>query len=82
MGKSLLVLAAAAALYLATVEHGLNIAKTMVTDAAEVSMISLRKRLTDILQDAWKQEKATALVGDKAGARQQEYEQYCQGRQQ
>jgi transcription initiation factor TFIIIB Brf1 subunit/transcription initiation factor TFIIB len=52
MSKNLLVLAAAAALYLATVEHGLNIAKTMITDAAEVSMISLRKRLTDILQDA------------------------------
>ena len=36
MGKNLLVLAAAA-LYLAIVEHGLNIAKTMITDAAEVS---------------------------------------------
>jgi transcription initiation factor TFIIIB Brf1 subunit/transcription initiation factor TFIIB len=49
MGKNLLVLAAAA-LYLATMEHGLNIAKTMIADAAEVSTISLRKRLTDILQ--------------------------------
>ena len=43
---------AAIALYLATVEHRLNIAKTMITDAAEVSTISLRNRLTDILQDA------------------------------
>ena len=51
MGKNLLVLAAAA-LYIATVEHGLNIAKTMITDAAEVNTIPLRKRLTDILQDA------------------------------
>jgi len=49
MGKNLLVLAAAA-LYLATVEDGLNIAKTMIADAAEVSTISLRKRLSDILQ--------------------------------
>jgi transcription initiation factor TFIIIB Brf1 subunit/transcription initiation factor TFIIB len=43
MGKNLLVLAAAA-LYLATVEDGLNIAKTMIADAAEMSTISLRKR--------------------------------------
>lgn len=49
MGKNLLVLAAAA-LYLATVEDGLNIAKTIIADAAEVSTISLRKRLSDILQ--------------------------------
>ena len=49
MGKNPLVLAAAA-LYLATVEDGLNIAKTMIADAAEMSTISLRKRLTDILQ--------------------------------
>jgi|Tabmets5t2r1_1033131.scaffolds.fasta_scaffold03083_6 transcription initiation factor TFIIIB Brf1 subunit/transcription initiation factor TFIIB len=49
MGKNLLVLAAAA-LYLATVEDGLNIAKTMIADAAEMSTISLRKRLSDILQ--------------------------------
>ena len=41
MGKNLLVLAAAATLHLATVEHGLNIAKIMITDAAEVSTISL-----------------------------------------
>ena len=51
MGKNLLVLAAAA-LYLATVEHGLNIAKTMITDAAEVNTMPLRKRLTVILQVA------------------------------
>ena len=48
MGKNLLVLAAAA-LYLATLEDGLNIAKTMIADAAEVSTISLRKRLSDII---------------------------------
>lgn len=48
MGKNPLVLAAAA-LYLATVECGLkNITKTMIADAAEVSTISLRKRLADI----------------------------------
>ncbi|AFU59773.1 transcription initiation factor IIB [Candidatus Nitrososphaera gargensis Ga9.2] len=47
MGKNPLVLAAAA-LYLATVEHKLNMTKTMIADAAEVSTISLRKRLADI----------------------------------
>ncbi len=47
MGKNPLVLAAAA-LYLATVEHKLNVTKTMIADAAEVSTISLRKRLADI----------------------------------
>lgn len=47
MGKNPLVLAAAA-LYLATVEHGLNVTKTVIADAAEVSTISLRKRLADI----------------------------------
>jgi len=47
MGKNPLVLAAAA-LYLATVEHKLDITKTMIADAAEVSTISLRKRLADI----------------------------------
>ena len=47
MGKNPLVLAAAA-LYLATVEHGLAITKTMIADAAEISTISLRKRLADI----------------------------------
>jgi transcription initiation factor TFIIB len=48
MGKNPLVLAAAA-LYLATVECGLkNITKTTIADAAEVSTISLRKRLADI----------------------------------
>lgn len=48
MGKNPLVLAAAA-LYLATIECGLkNITKTTIADAAEVSTISLRKRLTDI----------------------------------
>ncbi|HEX2014391.1 MAG TPA: TFIIB-type zinc ribbon-containing protein [Nitrososphaera sp.] len=47
MGKNPLVLAAAA-LYLAAVEHKLSITKTVVADAAEVSTISLRKRLVDI----------------------------------
>jgi transcription initiation factor TFIIB len=47
MGKNPLVLAAAA-LYLATVEHGMNVTKTMIADAAGVSTISLRKRLADI----------------------------------
>jgi transcription initiation factor TFIIB len=47
MGKNPLVLAAAA-LYMATVEHGLNVTKTVIADAAEVSTISLRKRLVDI----------------------------------
>jgi transcription initiation factor TFIIB len=47
MGKNPLVLAAAA-LYLATAEHGLNVTKTIIADAAEVSTISLRKRLVDI----------------------------------
>ena len=46
-GKNPLVLAAAA-LYLATVEHRLNVTKTVIADAAEVSTISLRKRLADI----------------------------------
>ena len=46
-GKNPLVLAAAA-LYLATVEHRLNVTKTVIADAAEVSTISLRKRLVDI----------------------------------
>jgi transcription initiation factor TFIIB len=47
IGKNPLVLAAAA-LYLATVESKLNITKTVIADAAEVSTISLRKRLADI----------------------------------
>jgi transcription initiation factor TFIIB len=47
MGKNPLVLAAAA-LYLATVESKLNVTKTIIADAAEVSTISLRKRLVDI----------------------------------
>lgn len=47
-GKNPLVLAAAA-LYLATVEHRLNVTKTVIADAAEVSTISLRKRLADIM---------------------------------
>jgi transcription initiation factor TFIIB len=47
MGKNPSVLAAAA-LYLATVEHKLDMTKTMIADAAEVSTISLRKRLADI----------------------------------
>ena len=47
IGKNPLVLAAAA-LYLATVECKLNVTKTVIADAAEVSTISLRKRLTDI----------------------------------
>lgn len=47
MGKNPLVLAAAA-LYLATAEHRLNVTKTVIADAAEVSTISLRKRLADI----------------------------------
>lgn len=46
-GKNPLVLAAAA-LYLATVEHRLNVTKTVIADAAEVSTISLRKMLADI----------------------------------
>lgn len=46
-GKNPLVLAAAA-LYLATAENKLGIAKTVIADAAEVSTISLRKRLADI----------------------------------
>lgn len=48
-GKNPLVLAAAA-LYLATVEHRLNVTKTVIADAAEVSTISLRKRLADIMR--------------------------------
>lgn len=54
MGKNPLVLAAAA-IYLAAAEHKLSITKTMIADAAEVSTISLRKRLADItraLEDA------------------------------
>jgi transcription initiation factor TFIIB len=47
MGKNPLVLAAAA-LYLATAEHGLKVTKTVIADAAGVSTISLRKRLADI----------------------------------
>jgi transcription initiation factor TFIIB len=47
MGKNPLVLAAAA-LYLATAEHNLSVTKTTIADAAEVSTISLRKRLSDI----------------------------------
>lgn len=47
VGKNPLVLAAAA-LYLATVENKLDITKTMIANAAEVSTISLRKRLVDI----------------------------------
>jgi transcription initiation factor TFIIB len=47
IGKNPLVLAAAA-LYLATVECKMTITKTMIADAAEVSTISLRKRLADI----------------------------------
>jgi transcription initiation factor TFIIB len=47
IGKNPLVLAAAA-LYLATVEYKLNVTKTVIADAAEVSTISLRKRLADI----------------------------------
>jgi transcription initiation factor TFIIB len=47
MGKNPLVLAAAA-LYLATAEHKLSVTKTTIADAAEVSTISLRKRLADI----------------------------------
>jgi transcription initiation factor TFIIB len=47
MGKNPLVLAAAA-LYIATAEHRLNVTKTVIADAAEVSTISLRKRLADI----------------------------------
>lgn len=46
-GKNPLVLAAAA-LYLAAVEHGLEVTKTVIADAAEISTISLRKRLADI----------------------------------
>jgi transcription initiation factor TFIIB len=46
-GKNPIVLAAAA-LYLATVEHKLSVTKTVIADAAEVSTISLRKRLADI----------------------------------
>lgn len=47
-GKNPLVLAAAA-LYLAAFEHGLSVTKTVVADAAEISTISLRKRLADIV---------------------------------
>ena len=47
VGKNPLVLAAAA-LYLAAEEHERNVTKTMIADAAEVSTISLRKRLVDI----------------------------------
>jgi len=47
-GKNPLVLAAAA-LYLAAVEHKLCVTKTMVADAAEISTMSLRKRLADII---------------------------------
>lgn len=47
IGKNPLVLAAAA-LYLAAVDCGLAVTKTTVADAAEVSTISLRKRLADI----------------------------------
>jgi transcription initiation factor TFIIB len=47
MGKNPVVLAAAA-LYLATVENKLGITKTMIAESAEVSTISLRKRLADI----------------------------------
>ncbi|HXG06410.1 MAG TPA: TFIIB-type zinc ribbon-containing protein [Nitrososphaera sp.] len=46
-GKNPLVLAAAA-LYLATAENNADIAKTVIADAAEVSTISLRKRIADI----------------------------------
>lgn len=48
-GKNPLVLAAAA-LYLATAENGLGIAKTVIADAAEISTISLRKRLADVMR--------------------------------
>jgi transcription initiation factor TFIIB len=48
IGKNPVVLAAAA-LYLATLECATsNVTKTMIADAAEVSTISLRKRLVDI----------------------------------
>ena len=47
VGKNPLVLAAAA-LYLAAVENKLTVTKTAIADAAEVSTISLRKRLADI----------------------------------
>lgn len=47
MGKNPIVLAAAA-LYLATAEHKLSVTMTVIADAAEVSTISLRKRLADI----------------------------------
>ncbi len=47
MGKNPIVLAAAA-LYLASMEYGMDITKTVIADAAEVSTISLRKRLKDI----------------------------------
>ncbi len=47
VGKNPLVLAAAA-LYMATAESNVNITKTTIADAAEVSTISLRKRLSDI----------------------------------
>jgi len=56
MGKNPLVLAAAA-LYLSTVELKINVTKTIIADAAEVSTISLRKRLADItraLEDSQK----------------------------
>jgi transcription initiation factor TFIIB len=57
MGKNPIVLAAAA-LYLATIEHNVDISKTRIANAAEVSTISLRKRLIDItraLEDVKKQ---------------------------
>ena len=47
VGKNPLVLAAAA-LYLAAEENKLDVTKTVIADAAEVSTISLRKRLVDI----------------------------------
>jgi transcription initiation factor TFIIB len=46
-GKNPLVLAAAA-LYLATTEQNLGYSKTTIANAAEISTISLRKRLADI----------------------------------
>lgn len=48
-GKNPVVLAAAA-LYLASTEHNLGFTKTTIADAAEISTISLRKRLADITQ--------------------------------
>lgn len=47
MGKNPLVLAAAA-LYFATAENKVGVTKTVIADAADVSTISLRKRLADI----------------------------------